>query len=424
MVNGRSGSYPFTIYYSPFTFLSLITHHLSLLFEVQMFYRNPIRLAIALLVLSSLFVGGQFTSRARAQQNQANTQSTTQRSTVVPQASPRPSPRPSASPGQEEETLPSDEVVRVETDLTNILFTAVDHQRRFITNLRQEDIRVTEDGVPQEVFTFARQVDLPLSLAILVDTSVSEERTLPSEKEAASEFVNSVLRSGHDEAAVVSFTGESTLEQGLTGNSARVRRALDRVEFVPPAGYVGNGQVAGTPPISGTNNQLAGSTAIWDAIWVTADEILSQTSEHTRRAIILLTDGGDSSSKKKMAEAIERANRADVVVYAIGIGDPYRYGINEGALRKVSEQTGGRAFFPHNESDLRAAFNEIEQELRSQYLVAYSPTNKNRDGSWRRVQIEIVNQDLQRQKLKLTYRQGYFAKSSTTPTPAQSPRRQ
>src|SRR5205085_5327957 len=215
----------------------------------------------ALLVLSSLFVGGQFNSRAQA--DQSNAQGTTRSSTVVPQqaqGSPSPSPRPSASPGQEEETLPSDEVVRVETDLTNILFTAVDHQRRFITNLRQEDIRVTEDGVPQEVFTFARQVDLPLSLAILVDTSVSEERTFPSEKEAASEFVNSVLRSGHDEAAVVSFTGESTLEQGLTGNSARVRRALDRVEFVPPAGYIGNGQIAGTPPISGTNNQLAGST--------------------------------------------------------------------------------------------------------------------------------------------------------------------
>ncbi|HMF55913.1 MAG TPA: VWA domain-containing protein, partial [Pyrinomonadaceae bacterium] len=276
----------------------------------------------------------------------------------------------------------------------------------------------------QEVFTFARQVDLPLSLAILVDTSVSEERTLPSEKEAASEFVNSVLRSGHDEAAVVTFTGEATLEQGLTGNSARVRRALDRVEFVPPAGYVGNGQIAGTPPISGTNQQIAGSTAIWDAIWVTADEILSQTSDHTRRAIILLTDGVDSSSKKKLSEAIDRAVRADAVIYAIGIGDPYRGGVNEGSLRKVSEQTGGRAFFPHDESDLRAAFTEIEQELRSQYLIAYSPTNKNRDGSWRRVQIDIVNQDLQRQKLKLTYRQGYFAKSSTAPAPSRSPRRQ
>ncbi len=374
-----------------------------------MFYSNRVRLSLTLLVLSSLVAGAGFNQRVRARvQNQTHAQ-------------PAPSPKPSASPGQEEETLPSDEVVRVETDLTNILFTASDRQRRFITNLRQEDIRVTEDGVPQEIFTFARQVDLPLSLAILVDTSVSEERTLPAEKEAASEFVNSVLRSGHDEAAVVSFTGEATLEQGLTGNSTRVRSALDRVQFVPPAGYVGNGQVAGTPPISGTNNQIAGSTAIWDAVWVTADEVLSQTSEHTRRAIILLTDGVDSSSRKKMSEAIERANRTDTVIYAIGIGDPYRGGVNEGSLRKLSEQTGGRAFFPHDESDLRAAFSEIEQELRSQYLVAYSPTNKNRDGSWRRVQIDVVSPDLQRQKLKLTYRQGYFAKSSAAQP---SPRRQ
>jgi len=159
------------------------------------------------------------------------------------------------------------DVIRTETDLTNLLFNAADKSNRFITTLRQEDIRVLEDGQPQDIFTFQQNIDLPLSLAILIDTSASEERTLPDEKEAARAFLENVLRPNKDEAAVVSFTGETTLEQGFSGNIERLRRAIDRVEFVPPSGYVGGGVVVnGTPPISGTNQSLAGSTAIWDAV--------------------------------------------------------------------------------------------------------------------------------------------------------------
>jgi Ca-activated chloride channel family protein len=317
-------------------------------------------------------------------------------------------------PQQEGVEVQEDEVVRVETNLTNVLFTAADKQKRFITDLKKEDVQVLEDGRPQEIFTFARQVDLPLSLAILVDTSASEERTLPLEKDAAKAFVDTVLRPDKDEFAVVSFTGEATLEQGLTSSVARARRALDRVEFVPPSGYIGNGTVvAGTPPISGTNQGIAGSTAIWDAIWITSDEVLSKTSDKTRRAIILLTDGEDTSSQKPMKDAVDRAVKADAVIYAIGIGDEYFGGVNQGVLRKVSERTGGRAFFPRRDTELRAAFAEIQQELRSQYLIAYSPSNKARDGSFRRVQIELANPELRRQNLRLTYRQGYFAKTSS-----------
>ena len=168
--------------------------------------------------------------------------------------------------------------------------------------------------------------------------------------------------------------------------------------------------VQGTPPISGTNQQLAGSTAIWDAVWATSNELLSESAEHTRRAIILLTDGEDTISQVKMHEAIERAEKADALLYAIGIGDRYSFGINEGALRKISEQTGGRAYFPHNEPELREAFLQIQRDLREQYLLAYSPANKSRDGAYRRIQIEVVNPEL-RKELKLNYRQGYFAKA-------------
>lgn len=332
---------------------------------------------------------------------------------------PQPSPTP---PRKEDEiTLSGDDVLRVETNLTNIFFTAADKRRRFISNLRREDIRVLEDNVPQEIFTFQQNIDLPLSLAILIDCSSSEERTLPEEKAAARSFLESVLRPNKDEAAVVTFTGEVTLEQGLTGNIARLRRAIDQVEFVPPSGYIGGGVVVGgTPPISGTQQTLAGSTAIWDAIWATSNELLSDSAEHTRRAIILLTDGEDTISQTKMQEAINRAVKADALIYAIGIGDRYQFGINEGALSKITEATGGRAYFPRNESELREAFVQIQRDLREQYLVAYSSSNKTRDGSFRRVAIEIVSPTVRKEDLKLNYRPGYFAKSpgsTTTSTP-------
>jgi len=172
--------------------------------------------------------------------------------------------------------------------------------------------------------------------------------------------------------------------------------------------------VNGTPPISGTNQSLAGSTAIWDAVWATSEELVSTSAEHTRRAIILLTDGEDTSSHMKMHEAIERAQKADAFIYAIGIGDRYVANVDEGSLRKIAEQTGGRAYFPRREQDLRDAFAQIQRDLREQYLVAYSPSNKNRDGSYRRIEIQLVNPELKQQNLKLNYRAGYFAKTTGT----------
>ncbi len=326
----------------------------------------------------------------------------------------KPSPTPQKEQKDDDGTVHDDDVVRVDTDLTNIVFSALDQQRRFVTTLKKEDIRVLEDGKEQEIFTFVRQTELPLSLAILVDCSISEERTLPVEKEAASAFVDAVLRPNKDEVAVLTFTGEATLELGLTGSTTRVRRALDKIEFVPPSGYIGGGVITGTPPISDQGQRIAGSTAIWDAIWVTADEVLSETSDKTRRAIILLTDGDDTSSRKKIEDAIQMAIKADTVVYSIGIGDSFYQGVRDGILRKVSEKTGGRAFFPRNEEDLRNAFAQIQMELRSQYLVAYAPTNKSRDNSFRKIQIDLANPGLQHEKLKLSYRQGYFAKGPTT----------
>jgi Ca-activated chloride channel homolog len=330
------------------------------------------------------------------------------------QQQPSPSPRPTP---RDEEILPTEDILRTETNLTNIFFSAEDKSKRYISTLKLEDIRVLEDGEPQQIFTFQQNTDLPLSLAILIDTSRSEERTLPDEKAAAREFLETVLRANKDEAAIVSFTGDVTLEQGFTGSLERLRRAIDRVEFIPPSGYIGGGIVVPTtPPISGTNQVMAGSTAIWDAVWATSNELLMDSAEHTRRAIILLTDGDDTISQVKMQDAIERAEKADALVYSIGIGDRYTFGVNEGALRKISDKTGGRAYFPHNERELKDAFAQIQRDLRERYLVAYSPKNQARDGSYRKIQIQIVKPELQKE-LKLNYRQGYFAKAPESGTP-------
>lgn len=374
-----------------------------------MHYREFSRPLLLLLVVFLILCAGVATRRLSAK-----SQSTSQGAT--PNASSLPSPTPRT---REELPLDSDDVVKVETNLTNIFFTAADKNKRFISDLKAEDIRVLEDGRPQEIFTFQQNIDLPLSLAILIDTSASEQRTLPHEKQAARAFLESVLRPSKDEAAVVSFTGETTLEQGFSGNIERLRRAIDRVEFVPPSGYLGGGVIVnGTPPISGTNQSLAGSTAIWDAVWATSEELLSTSAEHTRRAIILLTDGVDSSSQMKIEDAIERAQKADALIYVIGIGDSYPFNIDEGSLRKIAGQTGGRAYFPRHELDLRDAFAQIQRDLREQYLVAYSPLNRARDGSYRRIEIQITNPALRQQNLTLNYRPGYFAKTAVPESPS------
>jgi VWFA-related protein len=364
-------------------------------------YRETTRPIVLFLLVFLLLCGG-LASRSLFAKNE-NTQGAT------------PSPSPSPTPNREELPQDSDEVVKFDTNLTNIFFTAADKNKRFINTLTAEDIRVLEDGQPQEIFTFQQNIDLPLSIAILIDTSASEERTLPDEKVAARAFLENLLRPNKDESAIVSFTGETTLEQGFTGNLERLRRAIDRVEFIPPSGYIGGGVVVnGTPPISGTNQSLAGSTAIWDAVWATSEELMTSSAENTRRAIILLTDGVDTSSRMRMHEAISRAQKADALIYAIGIGDRYSFNVDEGSLRKIADQTGGRAYFPKHERDLREAFNQIQRDLREQYLVAYSPRNKARDGSYRKIEIQVVNPNLKQQNLKLNYRSGYFAKTSSS----------
>mgnify|MGYP001772929372 FL=1 len=304
-----------------------------------------------------------------------------------------------------------DEPIRIETELVNVLLTAQDSNRRFITNLSKEDIKVFEDGEEQEIFTFSRQTDLPLSIAIIVDTSFSQFSIIDEEKEVAKTFIESVVRPNKDEVAVISFSGEIMLEQELTSNLIRLRRAIDSLKISRPSPMV---TFPTTPPISGGSSRLSGSTALWDAIWVASEEVLSRTPERTRRVIIVLTDGRDTSSRKNLNESIKAALIHDITVYSIGIGDDFYGGVEKSGLNKLSNSTGGRSFFPRDESQLRQAFAEIETEMRSQYLIAYQPKNQKRDGSFRRIQIKLVNPQLAKQNIRLIYREGYFAKGNKT----------
>ena len=303
------------------------------------------------------------------------------------------------------------DVIRTETDLTNLLFTVTDKNNRYITTLQQNDIRVLEDGVPQTLFTFQRETERPLSIAFLIDVSISEERTLPDEKAAARTFIEKVIRSEKDQAAVIPFEGYAHVEQPLSRDVLGIYRALEAIEVAFPA-YTGTAPALGG--IQSGPGTIAppreGSTAIWEAVALTSRNVLGRSFTLRRRAIILLTDGQDTSSRVTRVTAIEEAIQAETVIYAIGIGDKRYDGINKDALNNLAEKTGGRAFFPKKDTDLVAAFQEIEQELRSQYLLAYSSTNKTRDGKFRSMSIEIANPSLAKEKLKLRYRPGYFAK--------------
>jgi VWFA-related protein len=289
-----------------------------------------------------------------------------------------------------------------EPNEAKIRLIAIDKDGRFINTLRAEDVRLLQDGVPQSISNFQRTPDRILSLAILIDTSMSQERTLPAQKMAATTFINSIMRSD-DEAAIATFTDLPNIEQKLTRDATLLRQAIERAKVVPPPGYIGGGVIVGPLPPTRKPGVLTGSTAIWDAVLAACDNVLSQSAQQTRRAIILLTDGEDTVSKSNIATAVERAVKEDVAIYAIGIGDPKFVGLNKDGLRKLSERTGGRAFFPKTAGDLSTIFTEIGQELRTQYLISFS--SDSRKSSSAKIKIEIVNPELRKSDVQLFYQQ-------------------
>jgi Ca-activated chloride channel homolog len=307
----------------------------------------------------------------------------------------KPKPNKDQKPAEQEGNQ-DDQVVKLGTQLVTVPFNVTDKKNRYINDLSKDDIEVFEDNKGQEIFSFERQTDLPITIAMLIDISGSQEYTLPEERSAGQRFFRRVLRPRKDMAAVVTFEHESVLVQDLTSDVEKLYRALDDVRL--PAQSATMGRRGGTPPI---NNSGVGSTAMFDSIYSVSSDLLRR--EAGRRVIILVTDGADTSSGVKMREAIERTWRSEIIVYSIGIGGPM--GVDSGTLKKIAAETGGRAFFPRNEEDLDKAYAQIDEDLRSQYILAYTPANAAKDGSFRTIQVKVKNHG----DLTVRHRRGYFA---------------
>ncbi len=308
---------------------------------------------------------------------------------------------------QQPKTPPADDaeqVLKLGTRLVNTLFSVTDKQNRYVDNLKQEDLQVFENGQLQTIFTFKKEFDLPLTMAIMVDVSGSEQYVLPQLKDAGAHFIDSVIRTGKDTAAIIKFEGEATLMQTLTSNKNRLRKGLEEIAYIAPPGQYG-----GTPGINGGSRQ--GGTSLWDSVIAACADLLAK--EAGRKTIVLLTDGVDTTSRMKLNDAINEALRAEVVIYAIGIGDPASggtfigNGVNEGELRKLTEATGGRAVIPNSRRDLDSAFAQLEQDMRQQYLLAYEPSNETPDGSFRKIEIKVPK--LKEKEFKIRHRRGYYA---------------
>lgn len=320
---------------------------------------------------------------------------TTRTRRVEPAPQPLP-PTPPSRTAPQDEVIVDDQPIQLSTDVVNVLFSVTDHQNRFVPDITEKDVVVTEAGVPQQVFSFSREANLPLSVAILVDVSSSQEYTFPDEKRAAQSFLSSVLRPRKDSAAIVTFREDVYYVQGLTNRLERVNEAFNRLSW----------------DYRVTGGSRYGATALYDAVGITASELFGKSEEPitpestTRRAIVLLTDGDDNASDRKLQDAIDEALRNDVIVYTIGIGDRYRStSVKRDVLDVLARQTGGRAYFPESYDDLKTAFKQIDEELRSQYLVSYEPSNIARDGAFREILITIPG----RQNIKIFHRKGYYA---------------
>lgn len=268
-----------------------------------------------------------------------------------------------------------------------------DKQGRFVDTLRPENLTIMENKSSREILKLEPITDEPLSVAILIDTSASQERTLAGTRLAAKKFVESILRSGKDRAALVSFTAEATIEQDSTNDLRSLQAAIDRVKFVPPS-VLGQVVLGPTPP-------ALGGSAIWDAIWATVDGI--QAGEDFRQVIVLLTDGEDTMSKLKLRDAIEQAAANDIAIFSIGIADDKYVGLDRDSLKRLSEETGGRAFFPKKIADLEGIFSQTAQALQSHYVLSYCAANQKSTAKRTKIEIELQNPQLRKSGLQLSY---------------------
>ena len=276
----------------------------------------------------------------------------------------------------------SDQTYRVNVDLVNLLCSVKDkNTNAFVTNLAKEDFSAYEDDQKQEIKNFVRETNLPLTIALLVDTSGSVSPKLQFEQDAAISFFQNVLRD-QDRAMVLSFDSGVDLVQDFTNDPNQLAKQIRRL-------------------------RAAGGTALYDAIYLASDEKLIR--ETGRKAIVILSDGDDTASRLAFEPALEMALRAETIIFSISVNRGGFFGtsnekLGDKVLKRLADETGGQALFPFKIEELEDSFRQISQELRSQYSIGYLSSNTRRDGAYRKVEIRVAEKGL-----KLNYRKGYYA---------------
>jgi len=292
--------------------------------------------------------------------------------------------------------LPS---IKVEVNVVSVRTTVRDKKGGLIANLQKDDFTVLEDGKPQTIKYFTKETDLPLTIGMLVDVSGSQRNLIDIERSAASQFFTQVLRK-KDEAFLISFGEETELLQDYTGSPRLLKEGLNQLRVSSGVGGIHPGPVP-------TIGQPRG-TVLYDAIYLAATEKLR--SEVGRKVIVVITDGVDQGSRLTRNQAIEAAQKADAVIYSIDYSDPRAYGPfgggggGEAELHKMSDETGGHVYKVDRRHTLDDVFRELQDEMRSQYSIGYTPTNEVKDGSYRHVDVRLANKDLKAQA-----RKGYYA---------------
>lgn len=275
--------------------------------------------------------------------------------------------------------------LRAQVNEVNVLFIATDKHGKFVRDLSQKDFTILDDHKPpQSIVNFHRETDLPLHMGLLVDVSGSVDSRFDFERQAATSFLEHTLRASYDKAFVEGFNTHQQMAQDFTDDaqllSASIRRLHD-----------------------------GGGTALYDAIYRTCKEkfLKDRPNYPIRKAIVIVSDGEDNQSEYSKAQAIEMAQRAEVIIYAISTDDSGLVMRGDRVLEQLAEATGGRAFFPFKMKDITHSYAAIEDELRSQYVVSYKPADFDADGRYRSIEISSLKKDLQ-----VRARKGYFAPSS------------
>jgi VWFA-related protein len=324
--------------------------------------------------------------------------------------------------------------IAVDVNTVNILATVRDKHGKIVSDLNKDAFQLEEDGKPQTIDYFSRESDLPLRLALLVDTSLSQRNVLDQERTASQTFLSTMLRPDKDIAAIINFDFDITLLQDFTASLPKLQAALQKLETPRLDSQINQGthQRGG----GGYGHGRGGGTHLYDAIYLASDELMSK--QHGRNALIVLSDGVDHGSKETLAEAIETAQRADTVVYSIlfadhegsshgfGMGGPYGghggyggggYGGHGGRppqperpdgkkiLDQISNATGGRLFEVSKKETVDKIYADIQEELRNQYRIGYTPA-KNLEAGYHKIHLSTNNKDL-----KVQARDGYYSRS-------------